>query len=109
MTRLLLLGAWVISASACATVTTTQTSPLAATGSSWSEARLRDTDGNPLPTYALEDSSQLLEIHCADGNAYQISLDRDGELYTADHKVIYRVAQPGSDQTMCNRILDYRR
>jgi len=109
MTRLLRLSVC-LTLGACAATARNVPSPVAANSSAWSEARLRDTDGNPLPAYAIEDTSlPLLQIWCADGNDYHIALDRDGRFYTAANWSIYRVTQPGSDQTMCNRILSYRR
>ena len=116
MTRPLLLGVCVALAGAagCATTSTTGTSTapsatldrVSVTGSWWADARLRDSDGHPLPAYALEDTNlPLLQIRCADGNDYQIALDRKGDLYGPGNVRIYHVAEPGSDQTMCNRIL----
>ena len=68
-------------------------------------SRLRDIDGNPLPSYALNAAvGPILNLQCADGNSYLVVVDTS-KLMVGPRlgKVIRLVTHDPGD--VCDRIL----
>jgi hypothetical protein len=73
---------------ACATTTTT----------------VRDIDGKPLPSYALNDTATPpVKVDCNDGRSYMIVTDLPADLYAPALSSTYRFQQPGVS-SVCGRI-----
>ncbi len=91
--RLVLVLACAASATACA--------------SSSTNARVRDIDGNPLPSYALGDTAApVYKIRCEDGQGYLIVTDRTAHFnYTPGFGKVIRIVKPSlTVADMCYRI-----
>ncbi|HEX4416334.1 MAG TPA: hypothetical protein VH165_00475 [Kofleriaceae bacterium] len=86
-------------ATACATAACAATTATTATTTT-----VRDIDGKPLPSYALNDTATApVKVDCNDGRSYMIVTDLPADLYAPSLTSTYRFQQPGVS-SVCGRI-----
>lgn len=68
-----------------------------------SPARVRDLDGNPLPTYALNDTAKpVIKLECPD-RSYLVVTDLAANLYSSHFGATYWMVEP-TVGGVCERI-----